>query len=311
MIDRLEKQLNTRVGSTRREVLKRLGIGAAGLAGLNLLTGRAQAATAANTSPEQDIAVLKFALNLEYLEAQYYLYATTGRGLPAQGVSIDGSGTKGFVTIKDNPKVDFQTAAIGQFAREIASDELRHVKFVRAAIRAGGVEPIAQPKIDLLNSFNTLAQAAGIGSSFDPFANEVNFLLGAFIFEDVGVTAFKGAAPLLDSKVILEAAAGILAVEGYHAGEIRTSLFALDNRDRAAGIAGIVQKISDLRDMLDGGGDKDQGIRNAKGNANIVPTDGNGLAFSRSTREVLNIVYGAVGASSGLFFPNGLNGPIK
>jgi len=71
-----------------------------------------------------------------------------------------------------------------------------------------------------------------------------------------------------------------------------------------------VQQISDLRDALDGPGDMDQGIVDGSNNANLFPGDANALAFSRSTRQVLNIVYGAINASSGLFFPAGLNGPI-
>jgi hypothetical protein len=110
-----------------------------------------------------------------------------------------------------------------------------------------------------------------------------------FIFEDVGVTAYKGAAPLIKNSAILEAAAGLLAVEAYHAGEIRTILFSRD----LGGPAGL---ISDLRDAADGPGDKDQGIVGPfppapESQANIVPTDVNGLAFSRTFLEVLRIVY--------------------
>lgn len=287
---------------SRRQALRNLGLGAVGMTALGALARNVSAAT----GPGQDAAVFNFALNLEYLEAQYYTFATTGAGIEALGVGTDGAGTKGSVTIKSNPKVTFATPAIQQFAEEIAADERAHVKFFRTALSGAGVQPVAQPAIDLQNSFNTAAQAAGIGAAFDPFANEVNFLLGAFIFEDVGVTAFKGAARLIANKDFLEAAAGVLAVEAYHAGNIRVNVF-----NQGATAQGIAQKISDLRDALDGASDDDQGVVDANGKANIVPTDANGLAFSRTARQVLNIVYGAVDASSGLFFPNGLNGAIK
>lgn len=293
---------------SRRAAIKTLGLGALGVGALGLIPNTALAAG----SPSTDAAVLNFALNLEYLEAEYYVRAFTGKGIDDQGtasVGITGSGTLGAVTIKPNPKVTFATQAFADYAEEIASDELAHVKFLRGALQAAGVQPVARPAIDLLNSFNAAAQAATIGPAFDPFANEVNFLVGAFIFEDVGVTAYKGAAKLITNKTFLEAAAGILAVEAYHAGIIRTVLYQLGETTR-----GLAKKISDLRDGADGASDLDQGITldgTTTGKANLVPTDANSLAFSRTTQQVLNIVYLNASGIPGGFFPSGLNGGIR
>lgn len=155
--------------------------------------------------------------------------------------------------------------------------------------------------------------------TFSPYTNGLFFLHVAFIFEDVGVTAYKGASPLIDDRGTLEAAAGILAVEAYHAGAVRTLLYQERETTAIPADAGgmgnieltvltITSAISALRAALGGG--KDQGLV-TNGSANIVPADENAIAFSRTPREVLNIVYGAVDADSGLFFPNGVNGDFS
>ncbi len=297
----MSELLTTPVVRSRRQVLKSLGVGAVGLAGLSMLPRQARAATSAAVS---DADVLQFALNLEYLEAEFYLYATTGQGLPPE--DITGTGTLGMTTIKANPKVPFQTSLIQQYAQEIATDEKDHVEYLRASLSSLGVTPVARPPLDLLNSFNTLAQAAGIGPAFDPFENEVNFLLGAYIFEDVGVTAYRGGAGLLSNIELIFAAAGVLGTEAYHAANIRSTLLALND----ATVIETAEKISDLRDALDGPQPKDGGLLK-KNRANVALTDRNGLVYARTTRQVLNIVYGAVNASSGLFYPQGMNGVIS
>ena len=143
-----------------------------------------------------------------------------------------------------------------------------------------GIEPVARPPLDLLNSFSTLAQAAGIGPSFDPFANEVNFLLGSFIFEDVGVTAYRGGGGLLTDPGIVSAAAGILGVEAYHAATVRASLPSLAD----ASVTRTVKQISNLRDVLDGAGDTEPGIIIGRQPTSCRPT--RTRWFTRRLREL-------------------------
>ena len=120
----------------------------------------------------------------------------------------------------------------------------------------------------------------------------------------MGVTAYKGAAPLISNKTYLEAAAGILAVEAYHAGLVRSALYSKDLQDAA-------RAISNARDGLDGKGNRDQPIGTAT-SANITPIDRNGIAFSRSAGEVLNVVYlNPKSVTKGGFFPQGVNGSIN
>jgi hypothetical protein len=292
----------------RRKLLTMAGIAGAG-AGAAVLgaAGPASAAPSHGSSGAiSDGSILNFALNLEYLEAEFYLRAATGHGLPDDMTT--GKHDRG--SVMGGHQVPFKHTMLRNMAREIAKDEMQHVAFLRSAL--GGAK-VARPSIDLKTSFTAAATAAGVikpGQTFDPFANESNFLLGAFLFEDVGVTAYKGAAPLISSKTYLDAAAGILAVEAYHAGIIRSTLY--DQGFEQPGVFGTVQKLSDARDLLDGKGDDDQGIGD-RNSANLVPTDGNSIAFSRTPGAVLDIVYLNLSGhpvTKGGFYPHGVNGAI-
>ena len=295
-------------GLDRRRFLAAAGIAGVG-AGVATLAAASPAMAAdpthynpsisASDQAVSDAAILNFALNLEYLEAEFYLHAVYGTGLPSN--MIDGIDPQGPVV--GGKAVPFKTPRIKQIATEIANDEKTHVAFLRSAL--GGAK-VSRPKIDIQSSFSAAAQAAGVvpaGGTFDPYASEENFLLGAYIFEDVGVTAYKGAAPLIYNRTYLGAAAGILSVEAYHAGIIRDNLL-------AKGLADPANKISDARDSLDGSTDDDQGIT-MNGVANLVPTDVNGLAYGRTFERVLNVVFLTPNQiDKGGFFPEGVNGSI-
>jgi hypothetical protein len=309
--------------AARRSFLKVAGGGTLALGSASLLSGcfDSEGSDAPNPTPTPtptpaavtDSDILNLALNLEYLEAQFYLYAVNGTGLAAN-LTASGTGTAGG-SVTGGAKVDFSgDALVGAYAREIAADEAAHVAFLRAAL---GSAAIAMPNInisgDANGAFTAAARAAGvIGASdtFNPYSSPENFLLGAYIFEDVGVTAYKGAAPLLSSKVFLEAAAGILAAEAYHAGLVRTVLYAKGIATPALVTA--AAKISDARDALDQGSDTDQGLTGTNGAANLVPADADAIVYSRNSQQVHNIVYlNATGANrnGGGFFPNGTNNP--
>jgi hypothetical protein len=243
----------------------------------------------------KDSDYLNFALNLEYLEAEFYLRAATGTGLSASDTGNTTSKTTG------GSQVPGMSSLQTQYVNEIAQNELDHVRFLRSALASSAV---MAPAIDLTNSFNALASAAGLGSSFNPFASYGNFLIGAFIFEDVGVTAYHGAAKLLTSKTNLTYAAEIHAVEAYHAASIRSQIV-------LAGATAIstANAVEGVRSMLGGGNET---TLSATGIVAADPT--NSIGFERTTDQVLHIVYGTgggAGVKSGTFFPSGLNGNIS
>jgi hypothetical protein len=281
----------------RRRAL--IGLGALSCAGAapRFAWGTPTLEYASDTPKISDADIFNFALNLESLEAEYYLRGTTGKGMDAADAGTNPGAVNG------GRMVPWKNNDLKEFMEEVALNELAHVRFYRRTL---GGRAVPRPTIDL-TAFTAAGKAAGLGDDFDPFASEMNFFLGGMLMEDVGVTAYHGAAPLFQNKDYLDAAMGIMAVEAYHMGMARSVLYRMgsDARDAA-------NKLSDARDKLDGPGDVDQGIL-VNGKANIVPADPDAKAFKRTPQQALRIVYlsDKAGVSGGGLFPKGMNGELR
>jgi len=266
--------MNTEAGSgtaaNRRAFLRGAGLTGLGLAGAAVIGSKfgagMQDVRAAVTIDDGDI--LNFALNLEYLEAEFYCMSTFGSTLVQLGVisSADETGpTTGGAKVPN-----FSASPMATTATALRKNEVDHVVFLRKALGSAAVK---KPAIDL--------NALGYG-----FSGVASWLKLARQFEDVGVSAYLGAAPLISSKAYLGAAGAILSVEAFHAGAIRLGCI----------MTGVT---SPAVDSLD-----------------VPPTpetpyavNSDALAIARTTSQVLNIVYGG-GKSSGGFYPDGMNGVI-
>ena len=251
---------------SRRKLLRTLGIAGAVAGAAAVIDTPAHA-----QSSFTDIDILNFALNLEYLEAEFYTVATTGLTISQINLSTTGSGPSGPT---QGGKFVPLTGAMRNIALEIAADERTHVTLLQNTIVSLGGTPIAKPAINL--------NALGFG-----FGTANEFLSLARIFEDIGVTAYGGAAPLLTSKTVLGYAARILATEAYHAGNIRLQI-AQNN---------IATSALDGADHIPPPSGKE-----------YFPLDANAITEVRSPGQVLFLAYGSANASSGGFFPGGVNG---
>src|ERR1700756_1571982 len=162
----------------------------------------------------EEVDILNFALNMEYLEAEFYTYATTGKSITSFGIATkgcaSGANPASGGTTKGGAKVTFSKdeSILHDIASQIGVDERAHVVLLRGAL---GSAAVAMPNIDL----------SALGFGFD---HQNDFLRAARILEDIGVTAYAGAAGFLKTPDIITAAAGLLGAEAEHAAGIRTQI---------------------------------------------------------------------------------------
>lgn len=136
--------------------------------------------------------VLNFALTLEYLEYHFYNHALVA----APSLIPSGPPTAAITTIRDHEKahVDLLKGALGGAARPA-------LEYANFDFTAGG-------------TFGTV------------YSDYSTFLKVAAAFEDTGVRAYKGQAPVLKGNAVLTTALQIHSVEARHASHIRQMLAA-------------------------------------------------------------------------------------
>ena len=197
----------------RRSFLKKIGYASAAVGAMSVAGVKT-----AEAQTNVEIEVLNFALNLEYLEAEFYTYGQYGHGIEQLGIPISRHGQRrqpqGGWDDDGGKQVSFPNNLVFSQAitEEIGADERAHVLLLQSFL---GAKAIAKPNINL--------NALGIG-----FGSEAEFLTLARIFEDIGVSAYGGAAYLLKTPLVIQTAARILATEAEHVASLRTQIARLN-----------------------------------------------------------------------------------
>jgi len=239
--------------------------------------------TSASAATFNDVDILNFALNLEYLEAEFYTMATTGKTLEQSGFDLSGTGKSGPTTGGNmvhswdwDGSSREASGKLQTIAEQITQDEQAHVKLLRSAL---GSKAVAKPAINL--------DALMVG-----FGSFRQFIAVARALEDTGTSAYGGAAPLITSKSYLGTAVQIGLLEGLHSANLR--LLVAENYIQTSAL--------DSHDILP-----------PPSGSQYFEASSQGLTVVRDPSQVLAIVFGnnTAGTDKGGFFPNGVNGYFR
>ena len=165
-----------------------------------------------------DVDRIQFALNLEFLEAEFFLHGALGEGLDQVAPQLARGGPPPIGARKANLD-DFERRIIEEFGYQevghlrlvviyiyIYTCILRFESFQYGFFRAitSAVEGLPRPQLDLSpqNFQKILHQAIGLDLKppMDPYSNTVNYLLASYVIPYVGLVGYVGTIPSLTNS---------------------------------------------------------------------------------------------------------------
>lgn len=260
--------------------------------------------------PPVDVDSLEFPLNLEFLEADFFLWSALGYGLDHVAPELVSGGP---------PPIGAQKAnldpLVRQIIKEFAYQEVGHIRAIKKSVHG-----FPRPQLNLTAAnFGSIMNAAlntTLKPPFNPYANSLNYLLASFVIPYVGLTGYVGTIPHLQSATAKRLVAGLLGVESGQDAVIRGLLYERLFEKVAPypyTVAELTDKISLLRNTLGHTGIADESLFvpravGAEGmvKGNILAGDEYSVSYARTPAQILRIVYSSGSESSpGGFYPRG------
>ncbi|CAM6056328.1 unnamed protein product [Sphagnum tenellum] len=263
-----------------------------------------------------DLEHIQLPLNLEYLEAEYFLWAAYGYGLDKIAPYLPQGGPE---------PIGVQKANLDNFTQDIVIQlGLQEVGHLSAIQKALGPYYFPRVQLDLSNATwaNLMDNAFGekLNPPFNPYINSLNYLISIYTIPYVGLTGYVGTIPLLKGEGAKALVAGLLGVEAGQDAVIRTLLYQYKDemvKPYNYTVAEFSDKISQLRNNLSHAF-VDEGLEVPKSEGsdglvtgNVLSANNYSYSYARTGEQVLDTVYGTGSASKpGGFYPKGGNGTI-
>ncbi|KAL6214857.1 hypothetical protein ACLB2K_014289 [Fragaria x ananassa] len=265
-----------------------------------------------------DVDRIQFALNLEFMHAEFLLHGATGRGLDSYAPGLSGGGP---------PPIGAQKAllldpVVARIIEEFGYEQIGHIRSVVKTV--GGIK---RPLLDfgLVNwglIFN-LALKTPLIPPFNPYANSLNFLLAAYTMPYLAQVSYVNSIPsLTTNSPSLFLAAKLVPIKAGQNAVMRELLYQKATQlvpPYNFTVREFTKAISQLTNDNGQCGIKSKGILLAnttlgaenRTTSNVLSADANSLSYAGTEPEILRIVYGTGNEHlPGGFFPLGANGKI-